>query len=109
MAGYRGRDCSPQLGALYLTRAIAASGAAHLGGRIEHGADNLVVAGAAAEVAGEPVARLGLGRIRIAVEQRLGGDQNAGRAEAALQRRVLEELSLQRMQLLPARHALDGL
>src|SRR5262245_57551701 len=85
------------------------SGASHLGGRIEHGADDLVVTGAPAEVAGEPVARLGFGRIRIALEQRLGGDQQAGRAEAALQRRMLEEFSLQRMQIVPARHAFDRL
>src|ERR1700722_5146228 len=89
--------------------AAAASGAAHLRRRIEHGADDLVVAGAAAEVAGEPVACLGLARVRVAREQRLGGDQEAGRAEAALQRRMLEELLLQRMQVVAVRHALDGL
>src|SRR5215813_13970577 len=88
---------------------LARSLAAHLGGGIEHGADHLVVAGAAAEIAGEPVARLGLGRAGIAVEQRLGGDQQARRAEAALQRGVLQKLALQRMQLVAARHALDGL
>src|SRR5215831_13343877 len=88
---------------------LARSLAAHLGGRIEHGADDLVVAGAAAEIAGEPVARLGLGRAGIAVEQRLGGDQQARRAEAALQRRMLEEFALQRMQAVAVRHALDGL
>jgi hypothetical protein len=83
--------------------------ASHFGGGIEDGTDDLVVAGAPAEVAGEPVTRLGLARIRIAVEQRLGGDQQARRTEAALQRRMLQEFSLQRMQVLPARHALDGL
>ena len=66
-----------------------------------HGADDLVVAGAAAEIAGQPVAHLGLGRIGIALQQRLGGDEEAGRADAALQRGVLEELALQRMQLSP--------
>jgi hypothetical protein len=42
------------------------------GGGIEDGTDDLVVTGAPAEVAGEPVARLGLRRIRITVQQRLG-------------------------------------
>src|SRR6516165_10783428 len=80
-----------------------------VGGGIEDGTNDLVVAGTAAEVAGEPVARLGLRWIRIAVEQRLGGNQQARRAEAALQRRMFQEFSLQRMQIVPARHALDRL
>src|SRR6266536_3738493 len=80
-----------------------------LGGGVENGAHHLVVAGAATEVAGEPVARLGLRRVRVAVEQGFRRDQDARRAEAALERRVLEEFSLQRMQLMSARNALDGL
>ena len=36
----------------------------HFGGGVEHRADHLVIAGAAAQVAGQPVARLGLGRVR---------------------------------------------
>src|ERR1700693_3580886 len=62
-----------------------------LGGGVENGADDLVVAGAPAQVAGEPVARLGFARVRIAVQQGLGGDQQAGRAEAALERGMLKE------------------
>src|SRR5216683_6294205 len=89
--------------------AVANSLGSQLGGGIEDGTDDLVVAGAPAEVAGEPVARLGLRRIRITVQQRLGSDQQARRAEAALQRRMFQEFSLQRMQIVPARHALDGL
>src|SRR5215475_4811148 len=94
---------------LPLSAAVANSCATQLGGGIEDGTDDLVVAGAATEVAGEPVTRLGLRRIRIAVEQRLGGDQQARRAEAALQRRMFQEFSLQRMQIVSARHALDRL
>src|SRR5208282_1218206 len=60
-----------------------------LGGGVKNGADVLVVAGAPAEVAGEPVARFGFRRIRIAVQQGLGCDQQARRAETALQRRML--------------------
>src|SRR5215471_8792370 len=89
--------------------AVATSIASQLGGGIEDGADDLVVAGAPAEVAGEPVARLGLGRIRIAVEQRLGGDQKPRCAEPALQRRMLQEFLLQRMQVMTVCHALDCL
>src|SRR6516225_11395589 len=78
-------------------------------GGIEHGADDLIVAGTPAEVAGEPVARLGLRRARIAVQEGFGGDQQARRAEAALQGRVLQEFPLQRMEIMAARHALDRL
>src|SRR5436190_18603669 len=83
--------------------------ASQLGGSIEDGADDLVIAGAAAEIAGEPVPRLGICRVWIALEQRLGGDQQARGAKAALQRCMLQEFSLQRMQKVPARHALDRL
>src|ERR1035441_3884693 len=62
-----------------------------LSGGVENGADDLVVAGAPAKVAGKPVARLGFRRIRIAVQQGLGRDQHAWRTEAALERRMLEE------------------
>src|SRR5271168_4318043 len=87
----------------------ASSLASQLGGSIKNGADDFVIAGAAAEIAGEPVPRLGICRVRITLKQRLGGDQQARRAEAALQRRMFQEFSLQRMQKVPARHALDRL
>ena len=83
-----------------LGSARPASSAAHLGGGIENGTDDLVVAGAPTEVAGQPVAHLGFRRIRIAVQQRLGRNQQARRAEAALQRRMLEEFPLQRMEII---------
>jgi len=51
---------------------------------LQHRVDDLVVAGAAAEVAGESLAYLGLGRVGVAVKQRLGRHQHAGGAEAAL-------------------------
>src|SRR5262249_32567955 len=71
--------------------------AAHDGRRVEHGAHDLVVAGAAAGIAGEPIARLFLGRVFVLVEERLRGDDEARRAEAALQRGVLEEFLLDRV------------
>ena len=73
-----------------------------------HRAHDLVVTGAAAEIAGQPEANLGLGRIGVALEQRLGRDQEARRADAALQGGMLEELALQRMQLVAVGDALDG-
>src|SRR2546426_3802022 len=74
---------------------------------IQHRADDLVVAGAATEIAGEPVPRFFLGRIRLRVQQRLGGDDEPRRADAALQRGMLEKLLLQRMKPLAVRDALD--
>src|SRR5215467_3502237 len=92
-----------------LSAAVANSPASQLRGGIKDGADDFVVAGAPAEVAGEPVASLGLRRIRIAIQQRLGSDQQARRAESALERRMFEEFSLQWMQIVPAPHTLDRL
>src|SRR5256885_10809087 len=74
-----------------------------------NGGHDLVVPGAPAEVAGEPVTDLRLARIRIALEQGPAGHQEAGRADPALQRRVLQELRLQRMERLALGHALDRL
>src|SRR5476649_2546233 len=74
------------------------------GGGIENGADDLVVAGAPAKVAGEPVARLGFRRIRIAVQQGLGRDQHARRTESALERRMLEKFPLQWMEIRSEEH-----
>ena len=50
--------------------------------------DDLVVAGASAEISRQRVADFGLGRMRIVIEQRLGRHQEARRADAALQARV---------------------
>src|SRR5215813_7160646 len=53
------------------------------GGVLYRGHD-LVVAGAPAQVAGQPVADLGVGRIRISLEQGLAGNDEAWRADSAL-------------------------
>ena len=73
---------------------VASSLASQLGGGVEDGTDDLIVAGAPAEVAGQPIAGLYLRRIRITIQQRFGGDQQARRAEAALQRCMFQELLL---------------
>src|SRR5207248_3169046 len=81
--------------------------AAHDRRGIEDGADDFVVTGAAAKIAGEPVARFFLGRVLVFVEQRLRRDDKARCAEAALQGGVLQEFLLHRMQRLTLGDALD--
>ena len=65
-----------------------------------HRGDDLVVPGAPTQVAGQPVADLGVRRIGIPLEERLAGHDEAGRADPALQRGVLQELLLERMERL---------
>ena len=48
------------------------------------------------------------GRVGILLEQRLGRDDKARRADATLQRRVFQELLLQRVQPFWPRHAFNG-
>src|SRR5581483_421779 len=74
----------------------------------EHRLDDRLVTGAAAEIAGEGVAHVGLGRRGHAVEQLDGGEDHARRAVAALERMVPRELLLQWMERAVAREALDG-
>ena len=72
--------------------------AAHLGGRLLHGADDVLVAGAAAEVALDALADLVVGRVRVVVHQVDRGHDHPGRAEAALQAVHLVEGLLHRVQ-----------
>src|SRR6478672_8699396 len=55
-----------------------------LGGDLDR-LDDVLVASTAAEVAGQRLADLGLGRGRVLAQEGQGGDQEARRAEAALQ------------------------
>ncbi len=74
-----------------------------------HRVEDLLVAGAAAEVAGERLADLGLARRGVAREQVVRRHDQARRAEAALHRARLEEGLLDRMETRPRRRqALDG-
>src|SRR5690349_14946793 len=50
---------------------------AHFSRGFHHRADDLVIAGAPAEVAGEPEADFLLGRIGVLLQERIGGDQHA--------------------------------
>src|SRR4026207_11015 len=69
------------------------------------GLDHLAVAGAATQVAREGIADVHHGRIRILVQQPLGGHDHAGAAEAALQRALVLERFLNRMQAIGGREA----
>ena len=71
--------------------------------------DDLVVAGAAAQVAHHPVLDLLGGGVWDFLEQSRRGDDLAGRADAALEAAVADERVLQRGQvLLVGRQTFDG-
>src|SRR5438874_13370539 len=63
------------------------------------GVDNVLIAGAPAEIPRDAFANLTFGWLRVVFEQTDGGDDHAGRAESALQPMMLPECVLQRMQL----------
>src|SRR5918996_3555417 len=87
---------------------VAIASAPHVrGGRLNR-LDDVVVAGAAAQVALEPLADLGFGGRRVALHQVDRAHDHAGRAEAALQPVMLAERRLHRVQLAVLRQALDG-
>ena len=77
-------------------------------GGVLHRPNDLVVARAAAQVAGEPIANGALVGVRVAVQQGLGSDDEAGGANAALQRRMLEKLLLNRVQAVALGDAFNG-
>src|SRR3954471_9338829 len=72
-----------------------------------HGLDDVVIAGAAAEVALEPVADLVVRRVRMLLQEARRRHDHPGRAVAALQRVVLLERALHRVQLAVRRETLD--
>src|SRR3569623_704415 len=73
--------------------------AALLGRGPQDGLDDVLVAGAAAQVARQREAHLVLGRVVVAVEQRAGGQHHPRRAEAALQAVLLLDALLDGVQL----------
>ena len=79
-----------------------------LRGRVLHGLDDVHVAGAAAEVAGDGLADLVLARVLVALQQRVAGHHHAGRAVAALQPVLLQEALLDRVELAVLLQPLDG-
>ena len=73
-----------------------------------HRFDDLLIAGAPADVAGERLANLIGARIGIPLQERLGRDEQARRAVAALRRPEVGEGLLQRVQAPVITEALDG-
>src|SRR5207249_8288747 len=80
---------------------------AHLLGRVLHGLHDIDVAGAAAEIPRNGLADLLLARVLVALEERAGGHQHAGRAETALQAVLLGETLLDGMQFAALLQAFD--
>ena len=66
--------------------------------RLHHGRYDLAVAGAAAEHAAQRILHFEFRRLRVLFEQRSRGHQQAGGADAALRRAMLQEGGLQRRQ-----------
>src|SRR5882672_12459417 len=77
-----------------------------LGRGVKHGLDDVLVAGAAAQIARHADPNLGLGRVRVVLQKSIGAHQHAWRAEAALQAVLREEAFLYRVQNSPVRQAL---
>ena len=82
--------------------------AAQPGGRAQHRLHRPDVAGAAAQHAGERLAHLGLGGIRILLQQRIRGQELRRGAVAALDRAGLDERLLQRVEAIGVLPALFG-
>src|SRR5713226_7375129 len=70
--------------------------------------ENLLIAGAAAETPGQRLADLIARRVRVLVEERLGGDQKSRCAVAALRGAEIGEGLLQRVQASVGDEAFDG-
>src|SRR4051794_6434924 len=83
----------------YLLFRRRVGGGLQLGGRVLHGFDDVDVAGAPAEVAGDRLADLPFAGIRIACQQGRAGEHHARRAEAALQAVLLPETFLNGVEL----------
>ena len=81
---------------------------AHFVGRRAHRLDDVLVAGAAAEIGREHVEQVLVADVGLALEHAGREHQEARRAEAALQPVMLDEGALQRMQLVALREPLDG-
>jgi hypothetical protein len=79
-----------------------------LSSRSQHGAHDLGVCPAATQIATHSAADVVLGWIRVVAQERDGGEDLTGRAEPALQRIVLDECGLDRMQLAVAGQAFNG-
>src|SRR5262249_40934538 len=91
----------------WVTTSAPILGVAHLPRRPQDRLDDVLVAGAAAQVARQPPADVVLRGVGTLVEQGLGGEHHARRAESALQAVLVLEPLLQRVQLAGAAEPLD--
>src|SRR5215471_5521594 len=80
----------------------------HPPGRLLDAGDDVLIAGAAAQIALQAVPDLLFGGLGLALEQLAGSQDHAGRAEAALKAVFLPEGFLHRMQLAVLSQAFDG-
>src|SRR4029453_8477784 len=87
---------------------VADGGLAERAGRLLHRFHNVLVAGAPAQVSGEPLTNVGLARIGLMLEEGIGRQQHARRAVAALQAVLIPEALLQRVQFAVCREPFDG-
>src|SRR4029077_8840932 len=81
---------------------------AQLLGRVLDGFDDVDIAGAAAEIAGDRLADLRLARIGVLLQEGVAGQHHAGRAVAALEAMLLPEAFLDRMELAVLGEPFDG-
>ena len=88
-------------------RSRLGNGRGHACCELGDGLEDAPVAGAAAEIAGQSVLDLLLAAELALLEQRVDGQEHAGRAEAALQRGVTGESVLQPGELRPFGEAFD--
>jgi hypothetical protein len=72
------------------------------------GADDFIIAGTAAEISGELEADVVFGGLWVFVEESLGGHEEAGSADAALQGGTFKEALLERVQMTVLGEAFDG-
>src|SRR5262245_43766291 len=77
------------------------------GSGLAHGGENPRISAAAADVAGERLDDLLVGRVRIRREERGRGDDHSRRAIAALKRLLIQERLLRRMQASSRRESFD--
>ena len=77
------------------------------GGRA-HGLDDILVAGAAAEIGGQHIDQIVVADVGLALQHAGHQHQKAGRAEAALQAVIFHEGALQRIQFVAVGKAFDG-
>ena len=78
------------------------------GGRMQHGFNDVLVAGATAQIAGHADPHFGFGRVGVVLQEAVGAHQHARCAKAALQAVLFVKAVLQRVQHAAVGQAFDG-